>query len=75
MCLQIGSDGKKEKTKGQTKRRPGGERSGRERKLGAKTFVEEPLAEGGDKNSLHFQDAYNVQRTSTKSNGLKHETV
>ena len=75
MCLQIGSDGKKEKKKGQREGQEEKEGSGREGKLGAKTFVEVPLAEGGDSNSLHFQDAYNVQSTSTKINGLKHETV
>ena len=48
MCLQIGSDGKKEKKKGQREGQEEKEGSGRERKLGAKTFVVVPLAEGGD---------------------------
>ena len=51
------------------------EGSGRERKERANTFVDVSLAECGDSKSLHLQDAYNFQKTSTKINEQKRETL
>ena len=59
----------------------GGQREGRrEKKVGGKekranTFVDVSLAEWGDSKSLHLQDAYNFQKTSTKINEQKCETL